>query len=133
MSKKKQKRIKSKKAFQVKLKPATIFSIAQVIFISLAMLTIISFSRRGTLLVSLNDALLEIFSWTTVLLPFIFIAFSLLLSKIKTPLNQPNVVVGAILLFISILSITRAGFAGHAAWEGMATLITGPGAFIVLA
>jgi S-DNA-T family DNA segregation ATPase FtsK/SpoIIIE len=132
MSKKKQKRIKSKKAFQVKLKPATIFSIAQVTFISLAMLTIISFSRRGTLLVTLNDSLLEVFSWTTVLLPFIFIAFSLLLSKIKTPLNQPNVVVGAILLFISILSITRAGFAGRAAWEGMATLITGPGAFIVL-
>lgn len=132
MAKKRKKRVKNKRAFRLKLKRATVFSIVQIVFFSLAGLVIVSFSRQGLALVRLNDILVDYFSWTTIFLPFIFLTFGLLLSKLKNPLGQPNVIVGILLFFISIMTLSRAGILGNAAWSGMAALITGAGAAIVL-
>jgi S-DNA-T family DNA segregation ATPase FtsK/SpoIIIE len=132
MVRKKFKKIKSKKAFKVKLKPATIYSIVQIAFYVLAGLIIVSFTRRGLILVKLNDFLLELFAWTTIFLPFIFISFGLMVSKLRIPLSQPNVIVGALLFFISIMSLTQAGKLGQTSWDGIATLVTSAGAFIIL-
>lgn len=129
---KKNKRLKSKKAFRIRLKPATVNSIAQVVFYSLSGLIIISFARQGIILVRLNDILIQYFSWTTLFLPFILLSFGLLISKLRIPLSQPNVVVGILLFYVSILTLARGGAVGKAAWEGVATLITPVGAFIVL-
>lgn len=128
----KKRRRKSKRAFRLKLKKGTVYSIAQVAFLSLAGLIIVSFARQGIILVKLNDFLISYFSWTTVFLPFIFLSLALLISKFRNPLSQPNVAVGSLLFFISVLTLTRAGILGKAAWDGVATLITGAGAFIVL-
>jgi len=128
---KKHKRIPRRK-FDLKLKRATLFSIAQVFFFALAGLILISFSRRGLVLIKLNDLLVSSFSWATIFLPFIFLSFAFLLSKIKIPLSQPNVIVGSLLFFISLATLGRAGKVGLAAWEGISSLITGIGAFIVL-
>src|SRR3990167_2668211 len=132
MSKKKIRKAKSKKAYKVRLKPSTVLSIVQIVFYSLAGLIIVSFSRRGLILVRLNDFLLLLFSWTTIFVPFIFVSLGLLVSKLRVPIAQPNVIVGALLFFISIMSLTKAGSLGLAAWDGIATLITGAGAAIVL-
>lgn len=129
---KKHKRMKSKKAYKVKLKPQTVYSIAQVAFFLAAALVIISFARQGLILVRLNDFLISYFSWTTVFLPFIFLSFGLLISKLRTPLASPNVSVGIVLFFVSILSISRAGTLGTYAWDGVATLVTPVGAFVIL-
>lgn len=131
MSKKKG-RIKSKKSFQVKLKPATVYSIAQVFFLSLAGIVIVSFARQGTILLTINDLLIRFFGWTTILIPFVLIVFGLILTKLKTPLNQPNVLIGSVLFFISILTLSRAGQIGKQAWLGVSSLITPVGAFIIL-
>lgn len=128
---KKRKRLKSKREFRVKLKPATVLSIVQVTFFALAGLVIVSFTRQGLVLVRLNDLLLSYLSWTAVLLPFIFLSFGLLVSKFRTPLGAPNVVIGYLIFFISVLTLSRAGILGRTSWEGVATLITRPGAFIV--
>ncbi len=125
-------RSKSKKAYKVKLKPATVLSIVQVIFFSLAALVMISFARSGLILLTINDFLLHLFSWTTIFLPFVFISFAFLVSKFKNPLAQPNVIVGMLIFFVAVTSITRAGAAGSTSWDGMSTLITPVGAFIVL-
>ena len=121
-----------KRSFGLKLKKATIFSITQIVFFALAALVVVSFARQGLILVKLNDALVSYFSWTTIFLPFIFLSFAFLLSKIKFPLAQPNVLVGGLLFFISVSTLTRAGLMGKAAWEGISSLITPVGAFIVL-
>lgn len=126
------KRRKSNRFFRLKLKKGTAFSIVQIVFFSLAGLVIVSFARQGVLLVRLNDILMEFFGWATVFLPFIFLSFAFLVSKFKTPLGQPNVVIGSLLFFVSLATITRSGIAGQQAWGGVATLITGVGAFIVL-
>src|SRR4030042_3202490 len=129
---KRHKRMKAKKAFKMKLKPSTVFSIAQILFFSLAGLIIVSFTRQGVILVRFNDYLVKFFSWASILLPFIFISFALLISKLKTPLGQPNVIIGSLLFFISITAMTRAGIVGKGSWYGIVTLITSVGAFILL-
>jgi len=129
---KKKRRVKSKKAFRVKLKTATIYSIVQVILFSIAGLIIVSFARQGLVLYKLNDFLMLTFSWATIFLPFIFLSLGFLISKFRTPLGGPNVVVGSSLFFLSILTLTRAGFLGRLFWDGMITLITPIGTFIVL-
>lgn len=121
-----------KSSFGLKLKKSTVYSIVQIAFFSLAGLVIVSFSRQGALLVRLNDYLVQYFSWTTIFLPFVFLCFAFVMTKIKIPLSQPNVLVGFLLFFISIISISRAGLLGQYAWESIAALITKAGAFIVL-
>jgi S-DNA-T family DNA segregation ATPase FtsK/SpoIIIE len=125
------KRRKDKRSYRLKLKPDTAKSIAQIIFFGLAALVVISFSREGLILIKLNGYLLQFFSWTSLLLPFIFISFGFLLSKFKRPLGQPNVVIGFLLFFISINAIAKAGSVGAESWNSVASLLTGIGAFIL--
>jgi DNA segregation ATPase FtsK/SpoIIIE, S-DNA-T family len=128
---KRRKRTKSAKAMRLKLKPATIFSIVQIIFFLLAGLVLVSFWRRGLVLQKVNDFFVFLFSWASVFLPFVFITFALLLSKKRIFLGQPNVVVGAVLLFLSLAGFTRSGMVGSSSWEGLASLLTPIGAFLV--
>src|SRR3989344_5205284 len=121
---KKRKRMKSKKAYKVKLKPATVFSIVQITFFTLALLVIVSFLRQGLILVRLNDLLTtyfswtavflsfifflpSFFSWTAVFLSFIFLTFGFSVSKFRTPLGSHNVIIGTLIFFVSILTLTR--------------------------
>src|SRR3972149_11105259 len=107
-----------KRAFNLKLKRATVYSIVQVAFFALTGLVIVSFSRRGLILIRLNDLLMVWFSWATFFLPFIFLSFALLVSKLKNPLGQPNVIVGGLLFFVSVATLGRAGPVGKMAWGG---------------
>lgn len=132
MAKKRKRKAKDKRAFKLKLKPATVLSIVQVTFLALAGLILISFARQGLILIRLNEYLMLYFSWATFFLPFIFISIALLVSKFKTPIGQPNVVIGSLLFFISAATLGRAGRLGAVAWEGVSALITSVGAFIVL-
>jgi len=129
---KKRRNVKSKRAFRLNLKKGTVYSIAQILFFSLAVLSIVSFSRRGLILVSANDFLVDNFSWTAVFLPFLFISFALLVSKFKSPLGSPNTVVGGILFFVSLMSLARAGRLGTMIWESLSALITPAGSVILL-
>jgi S-DNA-T family DNA segregation ATPase FtsK/SpoIIIE len=131
MALKKRKRF-TKRAFKLKLKRESMFSISQTIFAAIAALILISFSRQGMILIKFNDILLNYFSWSSIFLPFIFLAFAFLLSKVKFVLGQPNVIVGGLLLFISVMGLGQAGIAGVTVWEGIAALVTGIGAGIIL-
>ena len=108
------------------------YSIAQVVFFSLAALVVISFLRRGLVLIYLNDFLVSYFAWTTVFLPFIFLSFGFLVSKWKNPLAQPNVLVGISVFFVSATILFRSGIIGVSAWDAVSGMITPLGAFIVL-
>lgn len=120
-----------RRAFKFNLKRHTLYSIAQVIFLALAGLIVVSFSRQGSLLLNFNEFLFEQFSWTTILLPFILLVSGLMFSKFQTPLNQPNVLIGALIILITLGALTRAGHVGQEAWSAIAVMITGPGAFVI--
>lgn len=114
------------------LKPEVILSIVQLAVFASAGLILVSFARQGSVLVRLNDALVGYLGWSSVLLPFVLICFGLLMSKLKTPLGQPNVLVGILLFFLSTATLTRAGSFGRNSWEGVSALVTGAGAFLIL-
>ncbi len=122
----------TKRGFKIKLKNETVFSIAQIFFIAVAALILISFTRQGLVLLKLNDFLWNYFSWSSFLLPFIFLSFGFLISKVKIFLGQPNVVVGGLLFFLSIMALGRAGVAGETAWDAIAVFVTGFGAAVIL-
>ncbi|KKR11667.1 MAG: cell division FtsK/SpoIIIE [Candidatus Woesebacteria bacterium GW2011_GWA1_39_21] len=132
MSKRRHHKTKSKKAFKLKLKPATLYSIAQITFYVLAGLILVSFTRNGVILYKINELLTGLFSWGAIFLPFLLISFGLLVSRLRIPLSQPNVVVGFLLFFISVVFLTKAGKVGMNGWRGISSLITDAGAFIVL-
>ncbi|OGM77110.1 hypothetical protein A2188_00785 [Candidatus Woesebacteria bacterium RIFOXYA1_FULL_43_9] len=125
-------KVKNKRAFRLKLKKHTVYSIAQILFFSASILIVLSFWRRGTILIQINEWLFALFSWTTLLLPFIFLSFGLLLTKLKTPLSQPNVVIGGILFFVSMATISQAGVMGQVFWVSFRDLLTPAGAYTVL-
>ena len=79
MALKKRKRF-TKRGFRLKLKKESMFSISQIIFFIIAGLILISFSRQGVALRTFNDVLLKYFSWSSILLPFIFLAFALIMT-----------------------------------------------------
>lgn len=122
----------TKRGFRLRLKRETVFSISQILFFALAGLILISFSRQGVILRTFNDLLITYFSWSAIFLPFLFLAFAFLISKVKFALGQPNVIVGGLLFFVSVMSLGRAGVIGTQAWEGIAALVTGVGAGIIL-
>ncbi|MBU0998487.1 DNA translocase FtsK [Patescibacteria group bacterium] len=126
------KRRSVKRKFNLRLKKATVYSITQTVFFGLAALVLISFARQGLILSKLNDFLVLNFSWATIFLPFIFLSFAFMLSKIKIPLSQPNVVVGSLLFFVSLSSLGKAGLIGKASWDGISVLVTPFGTFIIL-
>lgn len=121
-----------KRKFNLKLKRAAVFSITQIVFFALTTLILLSFARQGLVLQKINDFLIGYFSWSTIFLPFIFLSFAFMLSKIKIPLSQPNVIVGVLIFFVSVSTIGRAGILGQEAWDGLSSLVTSVGAFILL-
>ncbi len=128
---KKHKRKADKRSFKLKLKPQTYASIAQIFFLALAGLIIISFSRRGLLLYRFNDIVMSIFGWASIFLPFLCLSFSFVIGRIKLPLSQPNVIVGSLLLFLSISAMGKSGQMGIIIWDSISTLVTPAGAIIV--
>ncbi len=129
---KKRKRF-TKRSFRLKLKKESMFSISQVIFFIIAGLILVSFSRQGMIFIKFNDFLLSYFSWSSIFLPFIFLSFAFLLSKVKFILGQPNVIVGSLLFFISVMALGQAGIAGRTIWSAIAELVMGVGAGITFA
>lgn len=123
---------RNKKSFSFKIKRSTLYSIVYLLMLFSSLLLVISFSRQGKILVIVNDWLMDYFSWASVFLPFIFLVVGFLFSRFKTPISQPNVIVGSVLFFISIIGLTKSGILGRNLWEGIVPLLTETGAFFSL-
>lgn len=123
---------RKKKGGGFSLKKEVIVSLFQLGIYTAAVLILVSFSRQGSLIVQLNDTIVGYLGWSSVLLPFILFSLGLLTSKIKTPLGQPNVIIGILLFFVSSATLTKAGSFGRNSWEGVSALVTSAGAFAVL-
>lgn len=120
-----------RKPFNLRLRRETVFTIMSVFFMAVGGLIMLSFSRQGRLLQPIYDFLVPLFGWGTLFLPFIFMASGLMLTKLKWRLCQPNVLVGAILIFISASGLTKAGTLGFLIFQNLEGLITGWGAFLI--
>lgn len=121
-----------KNPFKLKLKKHTLYTISSVFLFSLAAIIIFSFSRQGVILNRLFILLIHYFGWGVLFLPFLLIAAGLMLARLQWKITRPNVFVGSIILFLALISLTRAGLIGFQIWYSLAALISSFGAFFVL-
>lgn len=120
-----------RRSFKLKIKKKSIYSIGSLFFLGLTIFTILSFSRQGILLIHLNSVLNRFLGWGIYFLPFLFLVSALMLTKFKTPLGQPNVLLGGILLFLSLLGFSKAGVFGLTISQQISDLITPLGSFLI--
>lgn len=121
-----------KKAFKLRLKKATLYSLSSVGLMAVGGLIILSFSRQGPLLAKFYSVLNHYLGWGMIFLPFLFVVAGLMLSRLQWKLTRPNVFAGSILLLVSFVSLTRAGLVGFEIWQNLAVLVTSLGAFLIL-
>jgi S-DNA-T family DNA segregation ATPase FtsK/SpoIIIE len=121
-----------KKAFKIKLKKTTLYTLSSVGLLAVGGLIILSFSRQGPVLNRLFTTLSHYLGWGMVFLPFLLVVAGLMLARLKWKVTQPNVFAGGILVAIAIIGLTRSGAMGFEIWHNLAALVTGFGALIIL-
>lgn len=121
-----------KAPFKLKLKQDTVFSLISLFFWTIAGLIILSFSGQGDLLKTLQLFLQTRFGFAALILPFIFVSAGLMISQINWKVAKPNVFLGGILVFVSILGLFRGGAIGSELFRNIAVLIHPIGAGLLL-
>ena len=122
---------KKKKKSKPKLKKKALMSIAALGFGLLGVITIFGFLRQGAILIELNDLFTQYFGFAAVFLPALFFLVAIIFSQMKTPLRQPTVLIGAVIIFLCLLGVGRFGLIGSWIWQQTAYLITPAGGIFV--
>lgn len=125
------KRGRRKNPFKLKLRREIVHSIVTVVFAVLALITLLSFSRQGVFLSQLYLVMYRAFGWTMLVVPFLFLAISLMMMSLKWALASPSLLLGGVLVFTGFLGLTQAGTLGVTIYEAIAIFVTRVGAAIV--
>ncbi len=115
----------------LKLKPETIQSIFFVFFIILAIISVFSFLQLGPIPAQYNLYLNQYFGLGSVMVPFLLLLISFLFAKIKSPLKEPNVFFGFIIMFLSTLSLFKQGVIGLFLWDQVEYLFSPAPTFLI--
>lgn len=70
--------------------------------------------------------------WGIFILPLILVFLGFFFTRLRMALARPNVSLGAILLWLALLGLTRAGIVGEEIWVNVETILTAPGTFLIL-
>lgn len=120
-----------KNPFKLKLKKDIVYSIVSVFFGTLALVTLLSFTRQGALLATVFSILNRAFGWTMFVVPFLFLCISLMMTSLKWALASPSLLLGGTLFFTGVLGIFRAGQLGETIFSAIAVILTSVGAIII--
>lgn len=121
------------KQFKVKLKRATVFSIAAVLLFAIAAVIWLSFTHKGSLLVTINTQVTaQIGVVSTFFLPFSFVVGGLMLTKIKIALRDPKVFLGNLVCLAAITGLSRGGELGNLLWVQLSAVLSPVIAFLFL-
>jgi S-DNA-T family DNA segregation ATPase FtsK/SpoIIIE len=120
-----------KNPFKLKLKKDLIYSIISVIFGTLSLITLLSFTRQGALLTTVYSVMNRAFGWTMLVVPFLFLCISLMMMSLKWTLASPSLLLGGTLIFTGFLGLTQAGTLGETIFSSIAIFVTSAGAVII--
>lgn len=120
-----------KKPFKLKLKKKTVYTIFSIAFFLVGTFILLSFARSGEATASFNNSLTEQLGGVAIFFPFVFFFAGFLFLNLKFYLSQINVTVGYLLLFVSLLGITRSGTVGTQIFTILEEILTTAGADIV--
>ncbi len=115
----------------LKLKPETIQSIFFVFFIILSLISVFSFLQLGPIPAQYNQYLNQYFGLGAVMVPFLLLLISFTFAKIKSPLKEPNVFFGFIIMFLSSISLLKQGIIGLFLWDQVEYLFSAAPTFLI--
>lgn len=124
-------RARRKKSLKLKLKKKTIYTIFSLGFFLTGALFLLSIIHTSTSTMILHSWAHNKFGALDILLPFAFFLFGFLFLRLKMYLSQVNVIVGYMLIFLSLLGLTKSGATGQAIFSILKEIITTPGADLV--
>jgi S-DNA-T family DNA segregation ATPase FtsK/SpoIIIE len=110
----------------------TIYTLVSTGLILAGGLVLVSLSRQSSFLTLIYNYFATLFGWGILLLPFLFVSLGLMMTRLKWRVTKPNVFVGALILWLSGISLTRVGSVGLMIWSSLAELIFSAGALLVL-
>jgi len=120
-----------KKPFRIKLRKEILYSVISVIFVVMASIILLSFTRQGVFLESIYLVLSRAFGWTVFMTPFLLLTVALMMTQLKWTITSPALFLGGVLLFLGSLGLSRAGELGAQIYAALAIFLTGFGATIV--
>src|ERR1035437_5027757 len=120
-----------KHKLKIKLKKNTVYTIVAFLVILSGLLLGLSYTRNGSSFTSLNDYVIGYFGMLGLLLPVLLILFGFFFLKLKMFLSKPNVAIGFLVFFVSLLGLSKAGSTGLYLNQLLSDIITGTGSFLV--
>ncbi|MFZ2199976.1 MAG: DNA translocase FtsK [Microgenomates group bacterium] len=120
-----------KNPFKLKLKKDIIYSIISVLFGTLALISLLSFTRSGSVLTTVYSVMYRGFGWTMFVVPFLLLSISLMMTSLKWSLASPSLLLGGTLVFTGLLGLSRAGTLGETIFGSIAIFMTSIGAGII--
>ncbi len=120
-----------KNPFKIKLRKDILYSVVSVLFGTLGLITLLSFTRQGALLSTVYAVLYRAFGWTMFVTPFLLFSISLMMTSLKWALASPTLLLGGTLFFTGILGVSQAGTLGEMIFSAIAIFLTSAGAVIV--
>ncbi len=114
-----------RRRIKLKLQTKTIYSLfAFGLFIS-GVLALLSFTRSGQSFTYANDELSKYFGWASILFAFALMLLAFLFLQLKKfVLSKPNVILGYLVTFISLMGISHSGLIGFNLFETLAAFLT---------
>jgi len=128
----KRRRRRSRQSIKLKIKAATLHSVVALLLIGLGALVMVSFSGQGELLSFINQYLIWQMGAGMLFLPFIFISAGMVMFRTPWAWSKPHVLLGAILLMLTSMSLFRQGLVGQDTFKNLSALITPYGAVTIL-
>jgi S-DNA-T family DNA segregation ATPase FtsK/SpoIIIE len=108
-----------------------VYSIVSVVFATLALITLLSFTRQGALLTTVFSVMNRGFGWTMFIVPFLLLSLSLMMTSIKWSLASPSLLLGGTLIFTGLMGLSQAGTLGETFFTSIAIFVTNVGAGII--
>ena len=121
-----------RKPLKLKLKKKTVYTIFAVGFLLAGAFFFFSLIRNSGSSAGINLLLKEKFGSVAILFPFVLMFFGLLFLHLKMYLSRVNVTIGYLLIFISLLGLTKSGSVGGGLFTILEEILTRPGADVVL-
>lgn len=121
-----------KSLFKFRLKKQTVYTIFSLLFISSAGIIGASYFNSDGILRTLNAEVTDKLGWASILLPIVLFWSSFLFLRLKIKLAKPNVTLGMILSYLSLVGLTQAGLVGLQIWGNISSAISSLGAIFVL-
>jgi len=120
-----------KHKFKLKLKKDTIYTIFAFGLILGGLLLLLSFTKSGESFTVVNGFLNRYFGLFSLLFPIALILLGFFFLKLKMFISRPNVAVGFLLFFVSIIGLFKGGSFGSYIYQVLADILNGPGANLV--